>query len=100
MQAHETDRIKHDARDWSIECVQCGRRFEATRSDASFCGVNCRVAYRREADKLLNFMHWLNTVASMILTGARKYRRNQQVYELMVKLQKDINAAVGLFETD
>jgi hypothetical protein len=84
--------------DWSIQCVQCGQYFEAKRSDASFCSTNCRVAYSREADKIINHISWLNQVAAQVLEKSRKYKKVKDVYEATVKLQKDINAAAGMFE--
>lgn len=30
-----------------VQCEQCHKMFEATRSDAKFCGDNCRQASRR-----------------------------------------------------
>jgi hypothetical protein len=100
MQAHDTDRVKHDDRDWSVECVQCGRRFEATRSDASFCSAACRVAYGREAEKLDKFLQWLDAMGRSAIRGAEKYRHNKRVYDAMIKLSNDVGKAIVTFETD
>jgi endogenous inhibitor of DNA gyrase (YacG/DUF329 family) len=52
-QAHDTDRLKMDDRDYSVTCKGCGATFEATRSDASFCSARCRVRWsRRPAQRL------------------------------------------------
>lgn len=98
MYRHETDRIHQGDGDWSIQCVQCGQYFEAKRSDASFCSTKCRVAYGREAEKLKNHIEWLNRIASEVLQKSRKYKKVKDVYEATVQLQKDISAAVGMFE--
>lgn len=100
MARHETDRVHLREGEWDIKCVQCGKWFEASRSDASFCSPNCRVAYGREEQKMLNFIAWTNQVAASAFIGGKKYKRNKRVFEAMVKLQKDINAAIGLFEAE
>ena len=98
MQSPWTNRIKLNDRDWSIQCAECERWFEATRSDATFCSPRCRMAYSRRGEQLENFILMTNRIAENVLTNSHKFKRNKRVFEAMLRLQKDINAAVALFE--
>jgi len=62
MQGQEANRIKFDDRDYRVICVCCGTKFEATRSDASFCSARCRVRWSRRPAQRLNA---IETVQSM-----------------------------------
>lgn len=35
-----------------LVCLHCGNPFQSRRRDAQFCGVNCRKANSRRADKI------------------------------------------------
>lgn len=98
MQSPDTERIKHDARDYAVMCLQCDQPFEAKRSDATFCSANCRVAYSREPKKLENALLGLQSDIIRFRTLAYKYRRNQRVFEQFVLLQKELNGIIAIFE--
>lgn len=100
MQSPDTERIHLDAGSWSVQCPQCKRWFEARRSDATFCCANCRVAYSREPQKLLNTLEHLRALGISVYGIADKYRYNQQVFEAMQELAKQVNAALSTFEID
>ena len=90
MQGKDTDRLKMDARDYSITCHQCGDTFEATRSDASYCSARCRVRASREPQKRLNALEALEAMRVQINAMARKYKGDP---EFMKKFQEIQGAA-------
>jgi len=100
MQAVETERIKMGDRDWSIQCAHCGKYFEAKRSDASFCSPRCRVGFSREPQKLLNHVAMLNFWSRQVYHIALRYKRSDKVYQAMLGLQKSVNFALTVFETE
>ena len=100
MQAHDTDRTKIDDRCYSVECVQCGRTFEATRSDASFCKPSCRVAYSREPARKAAALRELEQMASRVHEIARKYKHSPDLYAAVDKLSKQTLGALGWFEVE
>lgn len=99
MQGHDTDRRKIDDRDYRCECLQCGKSFEAQRSDASFCSPKCRVAFSREPKKLEHAIEAVDAFGEQILAYSHKYSRNDRMFQAMVILQRKINAAVANFES-
>jgi len=78
MQGHDTDRVKFDNRDYSVACTECGKRFEATRSDASFCTARCRVRYSKRPEKLNNAIESLGTFALQAREIASRYPTNKR----------------------
>lgn len=100
MQGHDVDRIKYDDRAYGCECAECGGRFEATRSDASFCSPKCRVAYSRRPAKLAHAVEAVDAFGEQILDYSHRYRRNDRMFQAMVILQRKINAAVANFESE
>lgn len=100
MQAHDTDRTKLDDRCYSVEYVQCGRTFEATRSDASFCKPSCRVAYSREPARKAAALDELARIAVYVDEISRKYKHSTEVFEAVQKLSKRVSGATGWFEVE
>jgi endogenous inhibitor of DNA gyrase (YacG/DUF329 family) len=98
MQAHDVDRVKIDDHSYNCECAECGKRFEASRSDASFCSPKCRVAYSRRPAKLAHAIEAVDAFGEQILDYSRRYSRNDRMFQAMVILQRKINAAVANFE--
>ena len=37
----------------TLNCIECGKSFEAQRSSAKFCSPNCRVKFNNEKDKIV-----------------------------------------------
>lgn len=37
---------------YKIECFECGKEYDAVRSDSAFCSSKCRVRNHRKKDKL------------------------------------------------
>lgn len=79
MQGQDTDRVHMGDADWGVECFQCGKRFEAQRSDATFCSPKCRVAHSREPQKLLNAIKELENMRWRVINLAEKYKGNEQI---------------------
>lgn len=100
MQAHDTDRIKNDDRDYSVQCVQCGRRFEATRSDASFCSAACRVAYGREAEKFEQLLKQLDNWGISLAERALRYKKSKRMFDALTKIHRRIGNAIAEFEVN
>lgn len=100
MQAHDVDRVKYDDRSYQVECAECGKHFEATRSDASFCSPKCRVAFSRRPAKLERACQIVDAFGERILALSRKYNRSDRMFQAMVILQRKVNTAVANFEKD
>lgn len=98
MQGHDVDRVKLDDRCYRVECACCGKYFEATRSDASFCSSSCRVSFSREDDRRRKMIQSINNWGRSLERTAQKYRRNKEVFEAMLQLQRDVQFALSLFE--
>lgn len=100
MQAHEISRTKMDSRSYLCWCAECGARFEATRSDASFCSSRCRVAFSRGAAKLDNQILRMQMFAAGLRESSVKYSKSKKLYEAMLALDKQIRGALANFETE
>jgi len=100
MQGQDTDRTKYDNRSYGCECAECGKHFEATRSDASYCSPKCRVAYSRRPAKLAHACEAVDAFGEQILAYSHKYSRNDRMFQAMVILRRKVNAAIENFEKD
>lgn len=100
MQGTDTDRVKQGDRDYSVQCADCGNWFEATRSDASYCSPKCRKHAHRAPIRKRNAIIALQMAGRSALSTAVRYKKSDEVYQEMLKLQKQINAALALFETE
>lgn len=100
MQAHDIERTKYDDRSYICECAECGGRFEATRSDASFCSPKCRVAFSRRPVKMANAIKVIEAFCIVVSDYSTRYSRNEHVFQAMLKLQRAVNVAVSRFEKD
>lgn len=98
MQGHDTDRVKMDDRDYVCTCLQCKKTFEAKRSDATFCGAKCRVAYSREPQKRLNFLQFMKDTEYYLWQGQEKYKRDGEVFAAMTHLYHSLSLMVSEFE--
>lgn len=94
---HEANR-NNDGSFWNIDCVQCGRTFQATRIDASFCGVNCRVAYSREPEKLRKAIEAVRSQKTGLKALARKYKKNRELHGALCLLLLEVGQAVAEME--
>lgn len=100
MQAHEIYRNKVDDRTWLCWCVECNQRFEATRSDASFCSARCRVAFSRGAAKLDNQIMRMSMFGADLKASSAKYSKSEKLYQAMLALEKQIKSALANFQTE
>lgn len=98
MQGHATERTKLDDWTWLVTCVQCGQKFESSRSDASFCSTKHRVAFSKEPQKKLNAIQSLEDEGYRLVNMAVKYKNDDEVFEAMKKLQERIKYAMSCFE--
>ena len=64
MQGHDVERVREDLGIWIVECVYCGKTFEARRSDASFCSSAHRQAYHHRKVKMLRRLHDLDDLST------------------------------------
>lgn len=95
---HDVDITKHDARDYVVDCYQCGKSFGARRSDAAFCSTRCRVANSREPQKKANAIEDLRYSGVRAKEIAEKYPHSEEVFQAMLKLQAEVMAALRTFE--
>lgn len=100
MQGADTDRDKYNARDYSVKCANCGRWFEATRSDASYCGANCRKHASRAPIRKANAIIGLQASGREAIATAFRYKNSNEVYQEMLKLRRQIEVALNQFETE
>lgn len=100
MQGTDTPRDKHDARDYSVKCANCGKWFEATRSDASYCSSNCRVHAHRAPARKKNAILGLQQAGYAAIETSRKYAHSDDVYKEMLYLRRQIAIALNQFETE
>ncbi len=97
---HDVSVTKFDARDYSVECHQCGGVFEAKRSDAAFCSPRCRVAFSREPQKFQNALEELAGYGRAARRIADKYNNRPAAFEALLELQKQVAIALAQFEQD
>ena len=97
-QAVDTDRVKIDDRCWRVKCAECGKEFEATRSDASFCKPSCRKRWHERPIRFQNAMLELRQMQRRAREIADKYRYSQEAFDDVKTLQKHVDIALGLFE--
>lgn len=100
MQGHETERNLVWDGVYRVECLQCSKVFEASRCDATFCSARCRVAFSREPQKMRNAIDHMNGLQNMVDGYAKKYKRNQDVYEAMLALKKSLEFSLARFENE
>lgn len=91
--------IKLDAGEWRVWCANCENDFIATRSDAVYCSVNCRKHASRAPQRLANCLAFLDGLSFTLANYAKQYKRNKLVFVAMVRLHKQLAAAIGMFET-
>lgn len=100
MQAHDVDRIKNDARDYTVYCGWCNQKFEAKRSDASFCSARCRVNSHREPARIKALCEDLVRQGRAHKNTAQSYSKSKSVYLAMQELRDALNVALTYFENE
>lgn len=95
---HETWPLRLDDAGYTMKCAWCGNEFISTRFDAAFCSPKCRLANHRAPQKRANFIEYLSNVGNQVIDGAAMYSRSSDVYEAMLKIQRDVAAALSQFE--
>jgi len=97
MNHRDTDRTPVDG-GWVVWCDHCNKRFESKRSDASYCSAKCRMGAKREHEARLKYIASLASLGRQLRNKAAANHRSDLMYKAMLELQKDINAAVAMFE--
>lgn len=87
MQGVDTDRVKLDDACWSIQCAECGKRFEAKRSDASFCSPACRKRWHQRPARKQAALADLSSMARRIRTYANEYSGSQDMLDALQALE-------------
>lgn len=98
MQGKDADRTHMGEKDWQVVCYQCGKLFEAVRSDATFCSARCRVNHSREPQKLLNAIDQLESIRHQVLAIAEKYKHNSEIIKQLELLKNTVAAAEYIAE--
>jgi len=88
MQAKDTERRKLDDRDYSVQCVECGTWFEATRSDASYCSAKCRKRAHFAPIRRQNAMNELDQMIKRLHSIRSEYPRDKEFFERFVSLAR------------
>lgn len=97
MQGHDIERTKMD---WGYEmdCAQCGKRFSAKRSDASFCSSACRKASQREVERWNAWIDSLDYKGEELVQVAKNFKTSKRMYAAFLKLQRSLRIAIEEFE--
>lgn len=98
MQGHDTERYKIDDWTYEVTCLQCGKKFESRRNDATFCSAKHRVAFGKEPQKRLNALKSIKDDGHRLINMAEKYKRDNEVFEAMKQLRDRLNYALSVFE--
>lgn len=64
---HEVDRVKVDDSTYRVNCAQCGKVFESSRYDASFCSSTCRSKHTRQQQNRAKEIERLKTHLEKVL---------------------------------
>ncbi len=100
MQAVDTDRFKVDDHCWIVECANCGTRFEATRSDASYCTPRCRKYASRAPQRFKSALEELAAMASRASEISHNYPHSQTMLDQMIALYKSIGHTLDNFDVE
>lgn len=100
MQAGDADRVKMDDRDWRVTCPECGRTFEAQRSDATYCSNRCRTHASRAPQRRANALHRLEFMAIDLREIKNSYRHSQDVLDKMLILRKVLDSCINDFDVE
>lgn len=98
MQAGDADRVKLDDHCWSVVCLNCGKTFEAQRSDATYCSGRCRTFYSRRQERKLAAIADLQAMGRRANAIADQYQHSTDVFDQMVLLKQAIDRATKSFE--
>lgn len=100
MQGHDTNRTKYDNRDYGVDCLECGKSFEAKRSDATFCSARCRVRYSKRPEKLNNAIEELRYMGLKAREIAARYPTNARVETALAALLNQVQIACSDMEVE
>lgn len=98
MQAGDADRVKLDDHCWSVVCLNCGKTFEAQRSDATHCSGRCRTFYSRRQERKLAAIADLQAMGRRANSIAGQYPHSTDVFDQMALLKQAIDRALNQFE--
>lgn len=99
-QAADTDRIKLDAHSWRVQCAECDKWFEATRSDASYCSQRCRKRRHNAPVRKANALHRLQFMVMDAREIKNEWNHSQDVYDQMIILRKALDNIIADFDIE
>jgi len=97
MQARDTFRTKNDDRDYTVICAECQQRFEAKRSDASYCSTRCRKRAHFAPVRKANAIAELERMQVRMREIAQEYPHSVDVFEAMTKTVQTGTYSLGNF---
>lgn len=100
MQGQDTDRIRIDDHTWSVKCWNddCGRWFEATRSDATYCSQKCRQHAARAPQRRANALNKIDFMVLDLREIKNSYNHSQEFYDRMILLRKSLDGILDDFD--
>lgn len=88
---------------YNVECEECGRVFQSTRFDATYCGATCRSRARRRAEKtqrLHSDAEQAIDALIAILPRRLPIDAKSKAQITLGRLKSRIEAALGSIESD
>lgn len=100
MQGQDTDRVKVDDGVWSVKCLECGRWFEAKRSDATYCSVRCRKLSAQRPARKAAALKEIAGMAARCRSIANQYPKSQDVLDALGALEALIKKQRALMDVE
>jgi len=98
MDIQDAERIRTED-GYIVECMVCGKSFEASRIDASFCSSTCRSRHHRAAGKLTKRIERGEAAVNDLIKHLPKSGESE-TYNALLRLSRRIAAALAAVEMD
>lgn len=85
---------------YQVKCVVCGKSFEAKRFDAAYCSGKCRTWASRAPRRKQTALDDLAAMSFRLIEISKTYRRDAQLFDAMLAVEKTLKIALGRFETE
>ena len=90
--------VKLDDREYRIKCVSCRKEFIATRSDASYCSVNCRKYASRAPQRRATALDDIKAMNFRLTEISKAYKLDDEIFQEMQALAKTLRGCISRFE--
>jgi len=95
---HDTERRRVED-GYIVECLVCGKEFEATRIDAAFCSSTCRSRFHRAAKMLDKRIERAERAIDDLIKHLPIHGESR-TFKTLEKLQKRIESALASVEAE